>query len=49
MVNSVSKLSAKVIGPLAVGVGYTVNYDSAPPAPKIPWDTTLAITLGYLL
>lgn len=48
-VNSISKLSAKLFGPLAFGVGYTVNYDSAPPAPKIPWDTTLAVTLDYLL
>jgi putative salt-induced outer membrane protein YdiY len=49
LVNSVSKLSAKLFGPMAIGIGYTVNYDSAPPAPKIPWDTTLAITLDYLL
>lgn len=49
MVNSVSKLSAKLLGPMALGIGYTVNYDSAPPAPKVPWDTTLAITLDYLL
>lgn len=49
LVNSVSKLSAKVLGPMAVGVGFTVNYDSEPAAQKIPWDTTLAITLDYLL
>jgi hypothetical protein len=49
LVNSVSKLSAKVFGPVAVGVGFAVNYDSAPPAQKVPWDTTLAITLDYLL
>ncbi len=49
LANSISKLSAKVFGPMAVGIGYTVNYDSAPPASKIPWDTTLAITLDYLL
>jgi hypothetical protein len=30
-------------------VGYVVNYDSAPPDPKIPWDTRLVLTLEYLL
>ncbi len=49
LVNSVSKLSAKLLGPVAVGIGFTANYDSEPPAQKIPWDTTLAITLDYLL
>ncbi len=49
LVNSLTKLSAKILGPLAVGVAYTVAYDSAPPLSKIPWDTTLAITLDYLL
>ncbi len=38
-----------MFGPLAVGIGYAVNYDNAPPAPKTPWDTTLAVTLDYLL
>lgn len=47
--NSISKLSAKVFGPRAFGVGFTVNSDSEPPAQKIPWDTTLAITLDYLV
>lgn len=49
LANNVAKLSAKVFGPVAVGFAYTVNYDSAPPPPKIPWDTTLAVTLDYLL
>ncbi len=49
LVNSVAKLSSKVYGPLAVGVGYTLSYDGAPAAPKIPWDGTLSVTLDYLL
>lgn len=49
LVNSITKLSAKLFGPLAFGVGYTVNYDSAPVSGKIPWDATLAVTLDYLL
>ncbi len=49
LANAVSKLSAKLFGPLALGVGYIVAYDSAPPAGKIPWDTTLAVTVDYLL
>lgn len=49
LANSITKLSTKIFGPIAVGVAYTVNYDSAPPAPKIPWDTTLAVTLDYIL
>jgi putative salt-induced outer membrane protein YdiY len=49
LVNSLSKLAAKLTGALQLGVGFTVNYDSAPPSPKIPWDTTLALTLEYLL
>jgi hypothetical protein len=48
-VNSTSKLTAKLIDSLGFGVGYTVNYDSAPPVPKISWDTKLAVTLDYLL
>ncbi len=49
LANSVTKLTTKLLGPLGFGVSYTVNYDSAPPPPKIPWDTTLAVTLEYLL
>ena len=49
LVNSLSELAAKLTGALQLGVGFTVNYDSAPPSPKIPWDTTLALTLEYLL
>jgi putative salt-induced outer membrane protein YdiY len=48
-VNSTSKLTAKLMQSLGFGVGYIVNYDSAPPDPKIPWDTKLAVTLDYLL
>jgi hypothetical protein len=47
--NSTTKLTAKLLQSLGFGVGYTVNYDSAPPDPKIPWDTKLALTLEYLL
>ncbi len=49
LANSLSKLSAKLFGPVAFGIGYVVNYDSAPPEPKIPWDTTLSVTLDWLL
>jgi putative salt-induced outer membrane protein YdiY len=49
LVNSLSKLAVKLASALQLGIGFTVNYDGAPPSPKIPWDTTLALTLDYLL
>jgi hypothetical protein len=48
-VNSTSKLTTQLFESLGFGVGYVVNYDSAPPDPKIPWDTRLVLTLEYLL
>jgi hypothetical protein len=48
-VNSTSKLTTRLFRSLGFGVGYVVSYDSAPPSPKIPWDTRLGVTLEYLL
>jgi hypothetical protein len=44
---SVTKLSVRVLGSLAAGGSFTVNYDSAPAAGKLPTDTALALTLDY--
>jgi hypothetical protein len=45
LVNSISKLSARLTEKLALGVSFTVNHDSAPAPGKKPTDTALGLTL----
>jgi putative salt-induced outer membrane protein YdiY len=49
LANSIAKLNARLFGPVSFGVSYAVAYDSAPAPTRIPWDTTLAVTLEYVL
>jgi putative salt-induced outer membrane protein YdiY len=48
-VNNSSKLTTRLFQSLGFGVGFSASYDSAPPVPKVPWDTRLGVTLEYLL
>jgi hypothetical protein len=47
LVTTLTKLSVHLVGSLAVGASFAINYDSAPAQGKLPTDTTLAITLDY--
>jgi hypothetical protein len=38
-----------MVGNLALGASFTVAYDSAPAAGKVPTDTALAVNLDYTL
>ncbi|MBS2028213.1 MAG: DUF481 domain-containing protein [Deltaproteobacteria bacterium] len=49
LVNSLSKVSARLVGGLAIGASFGVAYNSAPPQGKVPTDTTLALNLDYSL
>jgi len=49
LVNSLSKVSARLVGGLAIGASFGIAYDSAPPVGKVPTDTTLALNLDYSL
>jgi hypothetical protein len=49
LANSISKVSVRLSRSLALGVGFTVNHDSAPAPGKVPTDTQLAMTLDVLL
>jgi hypothetical protein len=47
VINSLTKLTTRLVGQLNLAVGFTVNYDSAPAASKVPTDTTLSVGLEY--
>ncbi len=43
--NSMTKLSARLVGSLALGTSFQVQYDSQPAAGKVPTDTALSVLL----
>ena len=45
LVTSVTKVAARIVGPLAVTVGFQVHYDSRPSADKVSTDTALSVGL----
>jgi opacity protein-like surface antigen len=49
LINTLSKLSARLVKSLSLGTGFTVNYDSSPAPRKKTTDTALTVTLEYLL
>jgi putative salt-induced outer membrane protein YdiY len=49
VVNSLFKLTARLIQSFALAVGFTVNYDSAPAPRKKTTDTALSVGLEYQL
>ncbi len=49
LVNALTKLTVRMVGPLAVGFTLGVQVDSEPPPPKGSWDTTAGLTLDVLL
>lgn len=49
LVNTLTKLSSRLIGPFALGASFAVNYDSLPAAGKLPTDAALGLTLDALL
>lgn len=49
LVSSVTKIAARLIGPLSMGVGFTVNHDSQPAAGRLPTDTALNVGVEVAL
>lgn len=49
IINSLFKLTARLVGSLSLAVGFTVNYDSAPAPTKKSTDTALSVGLEYQL
>ncbi len=49
LVNSVTKIAARLSTSLSFGTSFTVAHDSSPAGGKLPTDTTLALTLEALL
>jgi putative salt-induced outer membrane protein YdiY len=47
LVNTLSKLSVRLVRSLAIGASFAVGYDSQPAPGKVPTDTTLALSLDY--
>ena len=47
LVNTLSKLSVRLVRTLAIGASFTVGYDSQPAPGKVPTDTALALNLDY--
>ena len=45
LVTSTTKLSSRLTEKVALGVGFAVNYDSAPPPLKVSTDTALTVSL----
>lgn len=49
LVTSVSKITARLVGALSMGVGFTVNHDSLPAEGRLPTDTALNVGLEVAL
>jgi hypothetical protein len=49
LVSSVTKIAARLLGPLSMGVGFTVNHDSQPAAGRLPTDTALNVGVEVAL
>ncbi len=45
LVNTLSKVSARIIAVLSIGVSFAVKYDSRPAAGRVPTDTALTVGL----